>query len=71
MALFAGPVYAYCDATRPAGNFLWLNATANGKELQPTIKLDAPPAFDGMAVAGGRVYLALQDGELLCWGPAE
>lgn len=70
-ALFAGPVYVGCDPNRHSGNSLWLNSTATGKKLQPTIKLDVPPVFDGMAVAGGRVYLALQNGELLCWGKAE
>jgi hypothetical protein len=34
------------------------------------LKLDCPPSYDGLAVAGqaARVYLALQDGTLLCLG---
>ncbi len=30
--------------------------------------LDAPPVFDGLAAASGRLYVALQDGELACFG---
>jgi len=34
------------------------------------LKLDAPPVFDGMAAAGGRLYLSKRDGKLACFGPA-
>jgi outer membrane protein assembly factor BamB len=30
--------------------------------------LDAPPVFDGMAAAGRRLYLALEDGQVVCMG---
>jgi hypothetical protein len=30
--------------------------------------LPARPVFDGMAAANGRLYLALQDGQILCLG---
>jgi hypothetical protein len=29
--------------------------------------LNAPPVFDGLIAAGGRLYLALQDGTVQCW----
>ena len=33
-----------------------------------THKLPAAAAFDGLAVAGGRVYVTLQDGAVMCLG---
>ena len=33
--------------------------------------LSSPPAFDGMSAAGGSLYIATQDGKLLCMGSAE
>ncbi len=30
-------------------------------------KLDVPPVFDGMAAAGGRLYLSAIDGSVRCW----
>jgi sugar lactone lactonase YvrE len=30
------------------------------------IELPAPPVWDGMAAAGGRLYVALEDGRVLC-----
>lgn len=32
------------------------------------IDIDAPPVFDGMIAAGGRLYAALTDGTVRCWG---
>ena len=32
------------------------------------LKLDAPPVFDGMSAANGRLYMALTNGELVCLG---
>ena len=39
-----------------------------GKKLaeQP---LDAPPVFDGLIAAGGRLYVSLEDGSIACFGP--
>jgi hypothetical protein len=28
--------------------------------------LPSPPAFDGISAAGGRLYIATEDGKLLC-----
>ncbi len=49
------------------GGRLWAVSTADGKPLAQH-KLEAPPVFDGMAAAGGRLYLATTDGRLLCYG---
>ena len=42
-----------------------LNA-ADGKTLWES-DIDAVPAFDGLAVANGRAFLALKSGEVQCW----
>ncbi|MFC1636100.1 PQQ-binding-like beta-propeller repeat protein [Planctomycetota bacterium] len=31
--------------------------------------LDAPPVFDGLAAASGRLYVALKNGSIACFGP--
>jgi len=49
------------------GALLWIVSASNGKKLAE-YKLDSPPVFDGMASAGGRLYIALQDGRLVCMG---
>jgi len=35
------------------------------------LKIDTPPAFDGMSIANKKLYLALIDGTLVCYGPAK
>lgn len=39
----------------------------DGKKLSES-PLGAPPVFDGMIAAGGRLLVALEDGSLACWG---
>ena len=39
----------------------------NGKILSQT-SIDSQPVFDGMAVASGRVYISLINGEIICLG---
>jgi hypothetical protein len=46
---------------------LWVLAGADGKKLQ-TITLDSWPVYDGLSAAGGRLYLAGEDGRLTCFG---
>ena len=50
------------------GGLLWAVSAADGRQLaqQP---LDAPPVFDGMAAAGGNLFLVTIDGRVLCFGP--
>jgi len=43
---------------------------AGGKTLAE-LPLPSPPVFDGMAAAGGRVYLSAKNGELVCLGAGE
>ncbi|MFW6164402.1 MAG: PQQ-binding-like beta-propeller repeat protein, partial [Planctomycetota bacterium] len=47
------------------GARLWAVSAADGQP-QGRWKLDALPVFDGMAAAGGRLYLAAADGRVLC-----
>ena len=49
------------------GGLLWAVAKADGKRLAEH-KLESPPVFDGMAVAGGRLYVSMMDGSVLCLG---
>jgi hypothetical protein len=43
-----------------------LAVSAEDGQLVAEHPLDAPPVFDGMAAAGGRLYLATGDGKVLC-----
>ncbi len=43
------------------------HSTADGSALTEH-KLDAPPVFDGLIAAKGRLYLSLEDGTVLCMG---
>jgi hypothetical protein len=49
------------------GGVLRLVAADDGRTLAER-RLDAPPVWDGLAVAGGCVYLSLADGRVLCLG---
>jgi hypothetical protein len=40
---------------------------AKGKEIA-SLKLDSAPIYDALAVAGGKVFVALEDGRILCLG---
>ncbi len=51
------------------GGTLALFATKDGNKRAEYI-LHSPPVWDGMAVAYGRLYLALQDGTIVCWSPS-
>jgi len=48
------------------GAGLWLLSTQDASILAK-YDLDAAPIFDGMAVAGGRLYIAAANGELMCF----
>jgi len=49
------------------GGLLMAVSTVDGERLAE-YKLDAPPAWDGMAAANGRLYLSTMDGKVLCLG---
>jgi outer membrane protein assembly factor BamB len=50
-----------------AGAVLWAVSAEDGKKLAGC-EIDAPPIFDGMAAARGRLYIATIDGKVLCLG---
>jgi len=68
-AFDAGDPSAPCNAVfqGEGGGRLYVADADTGKAVvaQP---LDAAPVWDGMAVAGGRLYVALADGTLVCLG---
>ena len=51
---------------RGPGKLLALSA-ADGKKLSE-LDLSAQPVFDGMAAAGGRLYVSMTDGSVICLG---
>ncbi|MBI5395846.1 MAG: PQQ-binding-like beta-propeller repeat protein [Verrucomicrobia bacterium] len=60
-----------CDAkTGAISGFLWRVSLEGGKQLAG-YPLELPPTYDGLALAGGRVYVSLQDGKVLCFGKAD
>jgi len=65
----AGPPAAAVNAPEPPppdlGAVVLALSTADGSELG-RCKLDASPVFDGMAAAGGRLYLCLANGTVAC-----
>ena len=50
------------------GGVLAAYAADDGSKLAQ-YKLHAPPVWDGMAVAGGRLFISTCDGRILCMGP--
>lgn len=63
-SVFAGRTPA--GKTNPAGFLAVLSAT-DGKKLTE-ISLATPPTYNGLAVAGGCVFVSLQDGSVVCLG---
>lgn len=49
------------------GGVLWLAGAEEGKKLAE-YELNAPPVWDGIAVAHGHVFVALEDGNVVCYG---
>jgi len=48
------------------GAKLWVVSTSDGEKLAE-YELEHEPVFDGMAAAGGRLYMATKDGKVLCF----
>ena len=64
-AVFAGRKKS--SAPGLTAGFLALCAAADGHQTA-RLDLSAPPTYDGLAIAGGRIFVSLQDGSLLCFG---
>ncbi len=52
------------------GGVLRAYSAVDGKMLTEQ-KIDAPPIFDGLIAAEGRLFLSTMDGRLVCMGPSE
>jgi len=50
------------------GGILWAASASTGEKLA-RYRLDAPPAWDGLAAANGLLFLSLADGRVVCLGP--
>jgi hypothetical protein len=50
------------------GAMLWAFSGRNGEKLGEVARLDALPVYDGLIAAGGRLYVSLQDGRIVCFG---
>ena len=48
------------------GGLLWAASRKDGGKLA-SYELDSPPVFDGMAAAGGSLYLSTADGQVVCF----
>jgi len=49
------------------GAMLWVVSAGDGQK-KAELALNAPPVFDGMAAAGGRLYMTTTDGKVVCLG---
>ncbi|HUV66784.1 MAG TPA: PQQ-binding-like beta-propeller repeat protein [Sedimentisphaerales bacterium] len=49
------------------GGILWVASASTGEKVAEC-KLDAPPVWDGMAVANGQLFISLQEGRVMCMG---
>lgn len=48
-----------------------LVVSAKDGQTAATYDLESPPVFDGMAAAGGRLYVSTKSGQVVCIGPAQ
>lgn len=62
-------VRKYDPNTNQGSAFLWLMSTTDGKRLAE-YPLPSPAVYEGLALAGARVYVSLQDGSVACLGGA-
>ncbi|NQU24023.1 MAG: PQQ-binding-like beta-propeller repeat protein [Candidatus Nealsonbacteria bacterium] len=60
----------FLAGTSDATPTLMAVSTADGTRLAQ-YPLDSPPVFDGMAAADGRLYISLENGQLLCMDKKE
>jgi len=49
------------------GGLLYSLSPTDGSN-RSEVRLDSPPVFDGMAAAGGKLYVSLTDGSVICLG---
>jgi hypothetical protein len=49
------------------GGFLYVIDTESGKELS-RVSIASPPVWNGIAAAGGNIYVSTVDGKVACFG---
>lgn len=62
----AGTVMDY-DMSSPPKGMLWLTSAETGERMAE-LPLSASPAYGGLALAKGRIYVSLEDGTVVCAG---
>ncbi len=67
MPMSADPVELAASYEGRKGGLLWTMSTENGSKVAER-PLASPPVWDGMAAAGGRLYMTTRDGNVLCLG---
>ena len=72
--VIAGPPETDVDPEDPLGTYegrkggvLWAVSAASGEKLAE-YKIESPPVFNGMAAAGGQLFVTLKNGTVLCMG---
>ena len=63
---FKDPDKALKAYTGKLGSSLVVLSNKNGKKISGTA-LPAMPVFDGMSAAGGRIFVSLKNGRLICY----
>jgi len=64
---FKNPAEAVDAFEGRKGGLLCIVSAADGKTLAE-YKLEQPPVFDGMSAAGGKVFVSLKNGNVICMG---
>ncbi len=64
---FEDPAAAIAGFRGAKGNLLEVVSAEDGKPICQA-ELPAMPSFDGMSAAGGRLYVSLRNGEVVCYG---
>ena len=67
MLAFTNEAEALAGFRGEKGVYLRIVSTADGKKISEH-KLSAMPIFDGMSAAGGKLYLSLKNGSVVCFG---
>ena len=61
------PLFPDASLGKPAGPAVWIASPQDGKKLTECA-LKAPPVWDGLAAARGRLFLVTTDGKITCYG---
>ena len=50
------------------GGMIYVASAKDGAKVSE-LKLEAPPVWDGMAAANGKLFVSTADGSIRCFGP--